>query len=684
MLYKRLIGALLPCLILLQVSGQLSKSSYEWTHLGPFVTPETTIDSGRWCGVGMAWIESLYVSDDKERILAGHITNGLFLSEDGGEHWRQIFDLGLRIGVLDIAVDGKEIFIATGLTHYNDDFGLGVYCSRNKGRTWKPTGLTFKPQDKTPIWGIDILERSKSILAISPTKIYLSTNRAKDWDVMYEDKSLNLRHIAESKDGKTILVSGRELLISNNQGEAWTQITSSLSQLSDESGPVQRIAICADPHNSARFLAAYSYKGRLWLDESKDSGKTWANVHNTRTINRFDINHAELHISPANPNEILIGAVRVFISTETEPNFKLMSTPAYQTPQFVHDDIRSVYYHKDGTCYLGTDGGVFTSSDQGNTWTNITGYGMTGVMVYGLGLTGEGFMIGCQDVGTMKYSNGEWTHLGEIYGDGGDILEMEDKVYIMVSGNARAVNKTTSEPIYVNEPPAKMTPFTAKYGKYPGSKDSLLYLGDQLWLYNGKSWKNLTEGLDNKGYKASCFTLNSAHPEIMYFAFDQPTWGSAALSGKFFRTYDGGEHWTDITESLPILNWRYVSSVVSNPQNPAEVYVSLGLMDDSLVNKVYRSLDGGDTWENWSDGISIHNSFKIQWIEGSQSGLLVSTLDGIYFRNQYQDQWVKLDYAFPAIAVRDFEIDYNKKIIYVSTYGSGVYSLKLDDELWRD
>ena len=153
MYYKRLIISYYLVLSSFYLCGQSLTYSYKWQFLGPDSTPPSTGSAGSWTATGMGWIESLYVYPDSQIMLAGSITNGIFLTSDGGEHWRQTLYLDPQVGVLDILVDGRKIYIATGATHFGEDFGLGLYRSRNKGKKWKPTRLEFLPENKTALWG---------------------------------------------------------------------------------------------------------------------------------------------------------------------------------------------------------------------------------------------------------------------------------------------------------------------------------------------------------------------------------------------------------------------------------------------------------------------------------------------------------------------------------------------------
>ena len=677
MYFKRLFPASMLMALLFSSYAQ----SYKWTPLGPFQTPISSVDSGYMSPTGMGWIESLYVSPDGSELYAGSITSGLFHSIDDGAHWKHLPMANTEYGILDLIVDKYGVLAATGLTHYEEDLGIGVL--QWNATSWDSTGLSFEPQDKEVIWALKRINK-KCLLAASPNKIYRSEDKGKSWNVVFQQDALNFRQLLIAKMAKKCLAAGGQLLLSEDAGATWLDITDRLSFADDmdsRNSGIQRIAICEDPNIKDHFLACYTYGGFTIVDESWDGAKSWTQLYKHRRIRRLDIHHAEIAIAPGNSKIIVIGAVKSYISRNGGKDFEQMSFPTYKTPQFVHDDVRSLFLQDSSTFYLGTDGGVYKSSDGGRSWQDINGQGLTAMMIYGLGFSNESLMIGCQDLGYFTYKDSNWLNLGHLYGDGGDALEIGDRTFTVLGGMMRVLNSETQKPIRMMGPRSRMHPFTAKLIAHPGLTDSLYYLGDHLWRFNGSSWSNLTQAISNKGYKAKAFDISESQPNTMFFAFDQPTWNNASFGDKFLKSTDGGKNWVNITTNLDILKWRYITSISCHPSNAQEVVVSLGIMDQDQVHKVYRSEDGGKSWTNFSEGLPPLESFKIDHIKGSASGMLIATVNGLYYRNNSLGRWVHLSEGIPSVAIRDFEIDYENEVLYVGTYGRGLWALSMGADM---
>ena len=92
--------------------------------------------------------------------------------------------------------------------------------------------------------------------------------------------------------------------------------------------------------------------------------------------------------------------------------------------------------------------------------------------------------------------------------------------------------------------------------------------------------------------QVTAMALHPENPDILYVG---------CVDGKLFLTEDGGDHWTDLSSALGVD--VPISSIQINPQNPREIFIGTAawFMNPSLPDEkfrgVYRSRDGGRTWE---------------------------------------------------------------------------------------
>ncbi len=90
---------------------------------------------------------------------------------------------------------------------------------------------------------------------------------------------------------------------------------------------------------------------------------------------------------------------------------------------------------------------------------------------------------------------------------------------------------------------------------------------------------------------------------IEFHPTDPMTLYAGAPSGGLWRTTNGGQWWEALTDDLPTLG---VSAVVVDHTNPDVIYIGTGDRDsaDAPGLGVYKSTDGGETWEISGTGMS--------------------------------------------------------------------------------
>jgi len=112
----------------------------------------------------------------------------------------------------------------------------------------------------------------------------------------------------------------------------------------------------------------------------------------------------------------------------------------------------------------------------------------------------------------------------------------------------------------------------------------------------GLSWKNISDGFFGVGTIGAIDVAESDKNVIYVGTGAAPMRGVSASSGDgIYKSTDAGKTWTHV--GLP--NSRLVAGIQTHPTNPDLVYVAaLGAAwGDSEDRGIYRSKDGGETWE---------------------------------------------------------------------------------------
>ena len=125
-------------------------------------------------------------------------------------------------------------------------------------------------------------------------------------------------------------------------------------------------------------------------------------------------------------------------------------------------------------------------------------------------------------------------------------------------------------------------------------------MGDGIYKTNdaGKTWTKM--GLEKTG-RIGRIVIHPSNPDIVYVAALGHTYGPQQDRG-VYRTKDGGKSWEKV---LFVDEGTGAADITINPQNPDILYAGMwsihintwGLTSGGPGGGIYRSMDGGDTWE---------------------------------------------------------------------------------------
>ncbi|MFN0275278.1 MAG: hypothetical protein ACKVPJ_06010, partial [Chitinophagales bacterium] len=143
------------------------------------------------------------------------------------------------------------------------------------------------------------------------------------------------------------------------------------------------------------------------------------------------------------------------------------------------------------------------------------------------------------------------------------------------------------------------------------------------------------------------------------------------------------------------IDYSFITGMAIDKTNPQEIWVCFGsnslgglnrILDYTLgenhnakKGRVYYSPDGGDTWQNKSDGLPNYPVLNLCYWEGSDDILFAGTDVGVYVWNKTEDQWECFDTGdqMPYASVNDLEINYCTMSLRASTFGFGIWETPL-------
>ncbi|MGD0484456.1 MAG: glycosyl hydrolase [Gemmatimonadales bacterium] len=228
-----------------------------------------------------------------------------------------------------------------------------------------------------------------------------------------------------------------------------------------------------------------------------------------------------------------------------------------------------------------TGGGVFKTTDGGNTWLPASD-------AYFGGTIGS-IAVSESNPDIVYVGTGEYPLRGNVaHGDG--VFRSTDAGRTWTSLGLTATQQIARVRVHPTNPDIA---YVAVLGHAFGpNRERGIYKTTD----GGRTWTQVLFRNDSTG--ASDLAMDPANPEVLYASFWQvqrTPWSltSGGRGSGLFKTTDGGAHWTEITANrgLPRGLWGNVGLAVS-PARPGRVWAII----EADSGGVYRSDDGGATW----------------------------------------------------------------------------------------
>ncbi|MEO0404373.1 MAG: sialidase family protein, partial [Bacteroidota bacterium] len=365
----------------------------------------------------------------------------------------------------------------------------------------------------------------------------------------------------------------------------------------------------------------------------------------------------------------------------------------------LHDDIRDIkIFNSNGiTEYLilGTDGGisdgVLNSDDIANgvnfSWNSLNGDGLLLTQIYGGGSWNADSrgVYGTQDNGTFIYADtpSSFDNAGQGDGSFAEVSKFFDGQGIKGTQSSRScfVDYNAS----VTSFPSGLAPTSSRtlrvrqfYNPKDETKVSITVKDFFLYQFDPYSC-SMSEvpiqktGLDpdeiNKDIAAHCVAPSNS--DVIYLFYEGTYWALVSdmlqspdlyqdlvevdplnmepnkLKNRVFRSLDGGETFEDISNDFVIdgyfpYQFNEPKFVTVDPRDPMHLYVGMkrfnGSDDPRLVN-IYESNDGGLTWQTKANGMDRHGIQSLYYVDGSDEMIFAATDAGVYVWSKNESQW---------------------------------------------
>lgn len=656
-------------------------STGNWTPLGPIGSPDAPPGYS-----GSGRINFVRFNPTNSNIMyVGTPDGGLWKSTNGGNSWSTNTDFLTVIGVSDLVISPNNtniMYLATGDRDYHDKYSIGILKSTDGGLSWHTTGLTFALGNRHIISSL-LMDPNNSSIMIAATNdgIYRTTD---GWVTYSKTQCCSIIKDMKFKPGHsdTIYAAGDSIWRSIDNGVHWSQIKTGLPN-----ADIQRISLGVSPANANYVYALIgkaSDQSFLGLYRSTNGGSSFTLQSSSPNLLGYASDGSDdggqafyalsIAISPSNADEIIVGGVNQWKSTDGGVNWDIISLWSGDNGfQFVHADVHEIDYlpGSNTTFFSCNDGGIFKTTDDGDTWTDISNnLSIAQQEKIGLSQTDNTLLVaGHQDNGTNVLFDGVWTtYFG---GDGGECFfdfSSNSTLYLCyVYGEMYRIDQQLTQ--INNGIPwggANGEEFYCNWHQDPANPNTLYAAGRKdfyVTTNKGNNWSK--KGTPSGSGNILDFIVAPSDNSIIY----------AIKRNAVSKSIDAGATWTNVTGNLPVGSAQ-LSSLTIADTDPNKLWVTFS--GYSSGNKVFKTADGGSTWSNISSGLPNLPINTIVHTDGNANDALYVGSDiGVYYFDNLLASWSPFFTQLPNVAVRDLEIRYSDNKIIAGTFGRGTWQSDL-------
>lgn len=627
-----------------------------WTFLGPNGNPVGKAFTGIPNGNGRLNFIRFHPME-KDFFLVGSPGGGLWISRNAGASWSPTTDKISVLGVADVAVDPKNpdiLYIATGDRDGGDSRSVGVLKSRDGGKTWDTTGLSWKVADNKEGGRLLIHPVNTDILLHGGSDgVYRSTDGGATFTRTTGITDLVRSMEFKPGDPNTVYAAGKSVYYSSNGGVSWQAATGPTTLSSS------RIVLAVSPAEPASIWA---YTAASNLHVSTNSGRSFAFVGVGAAPKQSGYN-LSVAVSPIDADQIVTGQVTMKRSQDGGRTWTDFQTGA-------HWDIHGLeFLPGSNTLFAACDGGLYRSIN-GGAWTPMNTDLQVSEM-YRVGVSRSDptrVCNGYQDNGTTLLMPGSQTRIGGA--DGFECFfdhENPNTIYIesQNGGHSRCTWSGTSATCSgVSGGLSGSGSWNTAWGIDP-KVPTTIYTTRGATLYKstarGSGWAALSP-LGGTGTIRE-FAVAPSNTQIIY----------AILGTAVYRSSNGGSSWQSRSTGLS----GSPTYIAVNPGDPDDVWISISGYTSG--RKAYHSENGGLSWVNASEGLPNLPANTLVFEEGGAGGVYIGMDVGVFYRNLSHTSWQSFFQGLPNVSVRELEIGGKGSAarLNAATYGRGAWQSPL-------
>ncbi len=328
------------------------------------------------------------------------------------------------------------------------------------------------------------------------------------------------------------------------------------------------------------------------------------------------------------------------------------------------------------TYYVGAaSGGIFKTTDAGSSWTPIFD---------------EQEMLSIGDIEISKVDNDVvWVGTGEVNAGGGSLAYDGDGIYKSEDGGlswqAKGLPDIGSVGKILIDPGDENTIFVGAMGPlFRNDSNRGVYRSTD----GGSSWEQKLFVSDSTGIID--MAIHPSNGNIVYAVAwerirrpDNRQYGGET-SG-IYRSVDGGETWSELTNGLPSAASQKGRISIDVSQSNPDVLYARYTTDTGSIQGVYKTTDGGDSWiavnSSQLTNIGFHWWFRGIYVDPSDENILYNVDFVVEKSTDGGQNWFS---AFPNVHVDQHALAFNNSVAGQVLLGNdgGFYKSDNDGASW--
>ncbi|HMA42585.1 MAG TPA: hypothetical protein VKO86_01115 [Gemmatimonadales bacterium] len=667
----------------------------------------------------------------------GAASGGVWKTEDGGVHWRAVFDSepAQAIGALAIAPSAHNtIWAGTGETFFirsMTTLGNGVYRSTDAGRSWTHMGLdstgriariVIDPQNPDVVL---VCALGRAYGPSAERGVYRTADAGKTWArVLFVDANTGCSDLAiDPGDPNTLFAGmwqfeiktwhlqsggpGSGLWVSRDGGVTWKRLAG--HGLPAASHAVGKVAVAVAP-SDPNVVYTLIEDADPTLYRSADRGNTWQLMSRNHDMAERAPYYVRFAVSPDDEDRLYFVTVRFSVSLDGGRTFARSGFGAGGDNHDVWIDPENPDRYM-----IAHDGGASITLNRGRSYTRIVlpiaqMYHVATdtrvpYYVYGNRQDGSSYRMPSRSL-SGGLSEGQWGHVGGCE-SGFAIPDTVDNATVWsgcYDGGLEVYDVRTDQARNVRVWPE------AAYGWRPADlkyrwnwtfpiaisphDHHRVYVGSQFvhrTTDGGASWQVISPDLTRNDTTHQQSSGGVTTDNLM--TFDGATLFAIAESpvrdgviwtgsndGLVQVTQDGGTSWTNVTANIPRLPpWAKVSNIEPSHFDAGTAYLAVDLHElDDFGSYIYKTTDYGRTWKRISDTFprSILSFVHMVAEDPVRRGMLFAgTENGLYVTLDDGVRWLPLQTNLPHAPVSWVSVQPRFHDLVVATYGRGFWIL---------